>query len=104
VPEAAPTTSAVLAKLGLPRGAFRASGPPTQESSEDDLIALYAGHQRDTYDATMLADAEMGDIDPARAGRLTPAAPCHQPAGRRAGWGDPELLRALGARSAMATC
>jgi predicted HTH transcriptional regulator len=42
-------------------GAFRRIGSTDQEGSDDDLIALYAGHQRDTYDATVVADADMAD-------------------------------------------
>jgi ATP-dependent DNA helicase RecG len=97
VAEAAPTDKPLyLTKLGLPRGAFRRIGSTDQESSEDDLIALYAGHQRDTYDAAVLADADMGDIDPAALDDYRQQRRAINPLAEELGWDDAELLRALG--------
>ena len=97
VPEAAPTDKPLfLAKLGLPRGAFRRIGSTDQESSEDDLIALYAGHQRDTYDAAVLHDADMGDIDPAALDDYRQQRRAINPLAEELAWPDAELLRALG--------
>lgn len=97
VPEAAPTDKPLfLAKLGLPRGAFRRIGSTDQESSEDDLIALYAGHQRDSYDAAVLADADMGDIDPVALDDYRQQRRAINPLAEELAWGDAELLRALG--------
>jgi ATP-dependent DNA helicase RecG len=97
VPEAAPTDKPVyLAKLGLPRGAFRRIGSTDQEGSEDDLIALYAGHQRDTYDAAVLSDADMADIDPAALEDYRQQRRAINPLAEELSWSDAELLRALG--------
>ena len=64
VPEAAATDKPVyFTRLGLPRGAYRRLGPTDQEGTDDDLIALYAGHQIDTYDGAVLLDADLTDID-----------------------------------------
>ncbi len=107
VPEAAPTDKPLfLAKLGLPRGAFRRIGSTDQESSEDDLIALYAGHQRDSYDAAVLADADMGDIDPVALDDYRQQRRAINPLAEELAWGDSELLRALGCaqRDGMLTC
>ena len=97
VPEAAPTDKPLfLAKLGLPRGAYRRIGSTDQESSEDDLIALYAGHQRDTYDAAVLTDADMGDIDAAALDDYRQQRRAINSLAEELGWSDAELLRALG--------
>jgi ATP-dependent DNA helicase RecG len=97
VPEAAPTDKPLyLTKLGLPRGAFRRIGSTDQESSDDDLIALYAGHQRDTYDATVVADADMADIDPAALDDYRQQRRAINPLAEELTWTDAELLRALG--------
>lgn len=97
VPEAAPTDKPLfLTRLGLPRGAFRRIGSTDQESSEDDLIALYAGHQRDTYDATVLDDADMTDIDPAALDDYRQQRRAINPLAEELAWDDAELLRALG--------
>ncbi|ODV00450.1 MAG: hypothetical protein ABT20_15995 [Rubrivivax sp. SCN 70-15] len=97
VPEAAPTDKPLfLTRLGLPRGAFRRIGSTDQEGSEDDLIALYAGHQVETYDAAVLADADMGDIDPAALDDYRQQRRAINPLAEELTWSDVELLRALG--------
>lgn len=97
VPEAAPTDKPLyLTKLGLPRGAFRRIGSTDQACSEDDLIALYAGHQRDTYDGAVLADADMDDIDPAALDDYRQQRRAINPLAEELAWDNAELLRALG--------
>lgn len=97
VPEAPPTDKPLyLSKLGLPRGAFRRIGSTDQEGSDDDLIALYAGHQRDTYDAAVVADADMADIDPAALEDYRQQRRAINPLAEELTWSDAELLRALG--------
>lgn len=97
VPEASPTDKPLyLTKLGLPRGAFRRIGSTDQEGSDDDLIALYAGHQRDTYDAAVVADADMADIDPAALEDYRQQRRAINPLAEELAWNDAELLRALG--------
>lgn len=97
VPEAAPTEKPVfLQNLGLPRGAYRRIGSTDQEGTEDDLVALYAGHQLDTFDAAMLPDADMDDIDPAALGDYRQLRRAINPDAEELGWSDEDLLRALG--------
>ena len=65
VPELAPAEKPVFLKsLGLPRGAFRRVGSTDQEGTDDDVMAVYQGHQTDAYDAAILRDADQTDIDP----------------------------------------
>lgn len=97
VPEAAPTEKPVfLTNLGLPRGAFRRIGSTDQEGTEDDLIALYAAHQQDTYDGTVLQDADSSDIDPAAVADYREQRRRSNPDAEELTWADDELLRALG--------
>jgi ATP-dependent DNA helicase RecG len=97
VPEAAPTEKPIfLQNLGLPRGAYRRIGSTDQEGTEDDLVALYAGHQLDTFDAAVLPDADMDDIDPAALGDYRQLRRAINPDAEELGWSDDDLLRALG--------
>ncbi len=97
VPEAAPTDKPIyLTNLGLPRGAYRRIGPTDQEGTEDDLIALYAGHQVDTFDAAVLADADLQDIDPAALDDYRQQRRQINPGAEELVWSDNDLLRALG--------
>lgn len=97
VPEATATDKPVyLLNLGLPRGAYRRIGPTDQEGTEDDLIALYAGHQVDTFDAAVLPDADMQDIDPAAIEDYRQLRRQINPSAEELTWSDNDLLRALG--------
>lgn len=97
VPEAAPSEKPIyLQNLGLPRGAFRRVGPTDQEGTEDDLVALYGGHQLDTLDAAVLADADMGDIDPAALDDYRQLRRAVNPDAEELGWSNDDLLRSLG--------
>lgn len=97
VPEAAPTEKPIfLQNLGLPRGAYRRIGSTDQEGTEDDLVALYAGHQLDTFDAAVLPDADMEDIDPAALGDYRQLRRAINPDAEELSWSDEDLLRALG--------
>ncbi len=97
VPEAAPTEKPIfIENLGLPRGAFRRVGPTDQEGTEDDLVALYAGHQLDTFDAAVLPDADMDDIDPAALDDYRQQRRAINPDAEELAWSSDDLLRALG--------
>jgi ATP-dependent DNA helicase RecG len=97
VPEAAPTEKPIyLTSLGLPRGAFRRVGSTDQEGSEDDLIALYTGHQVDTYDGAILHDVDLSDIDPAALDDYRQQRRQINPDAEELSWSDEDLLRALG--------
>ena len=97
VPEAAPTEKPIfLQNLGLPRGAFRRVGPTDQEGTEDDLVALYAGHQIDTFDAALLPDADMSDIDPGAIDDYRQLRRAINPDAEELAWSNDDLLRSLG--------
>ena len=97
VPEAAPTEKPIfLQNLGLPRGAYRRVGPTDQEGTEDDLVALYAGHQLDTFDAAVLPDADMSDIDTAAIDDYKQQRRAINPDAEELAWSDDDLLRSLG--------
>lgn len=97
VPEAAPTEKPIyIQNLGLPRGAYRRVGPTDQEGTEDDLVALYAGHQIDTFDAALIPDADLSDIDPAAIGDYRQQRRAINPDAEELAWSDDDLLRSLG--------
>lgn len=97
VPESAPTEKPIfIQNLGLPRGAYRRIGPTDQEGTEDDLVALYAGHQIDTFDAALLPDADMGDIDPAAIDDYRQQRRGINPDAEELTWSNDDLLLALG--------
>jgi ATP-dependent DNA helicase RecG len=98
VPELAPTEKPLsLNRLGLPRGAFRRVGSTTQEGTDDDLIALYQGHQIDSYDGTPLKEASLADLDPEAIRAYRELRALANPVAEELAWNDTELLRALGA-------
>lgn len=97
VPEAAPTDKPIyLSNLGLPRGAYRRVGPTDQEGSEDDLIALYSGHQMEAFDGAVLPDADMDDIDPAALNDYRQLRRQINPDAEELSWESDDLLRSLG--------
>ena len=96
IPEAAPTDKPVyLRRLGLPRGAFRRLGPTDHEGTEDDLISLYAGHQKETYDTAVIDDATMADIDPAAITEYRTHRARLSPRAEELNWSDDDLLLAF---------
>lgn len=96
ISEAPPTDKPVyMTRFGLPRGAFRRVGPTDQEGTEDDLIALYSGHQADTYDGAVLADADLSDIDPQAIDEYRQMRRQINPDAEELTWAGPDLLRAL---------
>lgn len=97
VSESSPTEKPIyITSLGLPRGAFRRVGPTDQEGTDDDLIALYSGHQVDTYDAAIISDADMTDIDPNAINDYRQMRHRTNPDAEELNWSNEDLLRALG--------
>lgn len=97
VPEAPAGDKPVyLSHLGLPRGAYRRVGSTDQEDTEDDLIALYAGHQTDSYDSTVPSDAERDDIDAEALRDYRRQRAQAKPDADELAWTDDDLLLALG--------
>lgn len=98
VPELAPTEKPLyLRNLGLPRGAFRRVGSTDQEGTDEDLIALYQGHQVDAYDGTALNDSDVTDFDPEAIRAYRDLRALANPVAEELTWTDADLLRALGA-------
>lgn len=98
VPELAPTDKPLFLKaLGLPRGAFRRVGSTDQEGTEDDVAALYQGHEADTYDSGVVRDADLSDIDPDALRLYRELRRAVNPLAEEITWPDSDLLRSLGA-------
>lgn len=98
IPELAPAEKPLfLRALGLPRGAFRRVGSTDQEGTDDDVMALYQGHQADSYDAAVLRDADISDIDPEAIRAYRELRRAANPVAEELAWADNDLLRALGA-------
>ena len=65
VSESAPGTKLIyLERYGLPRGAFIRVGATDQRCTEEDLAILLGERAPESYDKTIVADANMDDIDP----------------------------------------
>jgi ATP-dependent DNA helicase RecG len=86
-----------LTALGLPRGAFRRVGSTDQHGTEDDLIALYQGHDVETYDGTVVRDGDLSDLDPEAIRVYRELRKEANPVAEELTWADPEMLRALNA-------
>ena len=98
IPELAPTEKPLFLKsLGLPRGAFRRVGSTDQEGTDDDLIALYQGHQGDSYDGSVIRDGDLRDIDADAVRAYRELRAVANPVAEELTWTDPDLLKALGA-------
>ncbi len=98
IPELAPTEKPLFLKsLGLPRGAFRRVGSTDQEGTDDDLIALYQGHQGDSYDGSAIRDGDLRDIDADAVRAYRELRAIANPVAEELTWTDPDLLKALGA-------
>lgn len=97
IPESAATDKPVyLTKRGLPGGAFRRLGPTDHACSEDDLIVLYAGHQTETHDASIIADGDSSDFDTAAIDEYRKMRKTVNPTAEELTWSDEDLLRAFG--------
>ena len=98
VPELSPTEKPLyLSSLGLPRGAFRRVGATDQEGSEDDLIVLYQDHATETYDRSIVRDADLNDIDPEAIRVYREMRRAAYADAEELTWTDEDLLRSLSA-------
>jgi len=98
VPELSPTDKPLfIEKLGLPRGAFRRIGSTDQHGTEDDLVALYQGHDAEGYDGTVIADSDWSDVDPEAVRVYRELRSSANPDAEELAWNDEDLLRALSA-------
>jgi ATP-dependent DNA helicase RecG len=98
VPEAGAGDKPVYFKSrGLPRGALRRIGSTDQECTEEDLLVLYQGRQGESFDATLMADAGMDDLDSEAVADYRRDLAAYNPTAEVLRWPDEELLQALGA-------
>jgi len=98
VPEAAPQDKPVYFKAtGLPKGALRRIGSTDQRCTEDDLEMLYQSRQRESFDAGLVADADMDDLDDNAMADYRQARAEANPDAEELRWTDAELLQALNA-------
>ena len=98
VPEAAPQAKPIYFKsTGLPRGTFRRIGSTDQRCTEDDLEALYASRQHESFDAGLVAGAELDDLDEKVIADYRAARAEANPDAEELRWADLELLQALNA-------
>ena len=82
---------------GCPVAPIAGVGSTDQEGSEDDLVALYAVHQIETFDGAVLPDTDLSDIDPAAVQEYRRLRERANPSAEDLAWSDEELLRALSA-------
>ncbi|VCU68361.1 Divergent AAA domain protein [Pigmentiphaga humi] len=96
VPEAMPQDKPVYFKsTGLPRGAFRRIGSSDQRCTEDDLTIFYQSRQQESFDAGLVPDAELDDLDEAAIADYRQARAEANPDAEELRWTDTELLQAL---------
>ncbi|MDO5624775.1 MAG: ATP-binding protein [Pseudomonadota bacterium] len=98
VPEAPSQNKPVYFKsTGLPKGAWRRVGSTDQRCTEDDLEALYASRQHESFDAGLVADATLDDLDEEVIADYRQARAEANPDAEELRWPDLDLLRALNA-------
>ena len=96
VPEAQPAQKPIYFKdMGLPSGAYRRIGSTDQRCSDDDLFMLYGGRQSESYDATILPQSDMTDLDPEAIEDYRKARAEYNPDAEELDWSDEDLLKAL---------
>jgi ATP-dependent DNA helicase RecG len=96
VPEAAPGEKPLyFANRSLPGAAFRRQGSADVQCTEDDLVVFYQDRRGDTYDATVIRDADLSAIDPAAIADYRRLRSEINPGAEELKWNDEELLNAL---------
>lgn len=96
VPEAQPQEKPVFFQSkGLPRGAFRRIGSTDQKCTEDDLAIMYQTRGSETFDASIVTDADMDDIDVEALHDYRDARKEVNPDAEELRWSDHDLLQAL---------
>ncbi len=96
VPEAAPGEKPLyFANRPLPGAAFRRQGSSDVQCTEDDLVVFYQDRRGDTYDATVIRDADLSAIDSAAIADYRRLRSEINPGAEELKWNDEELLNAL---------
>jgi len=96
VPEAEPQHKPIyFRKTGLPKGAYRRIGSTDQRCTEDDIASFYNARASDSFDASLVHDAELTDFDEAAIADYRKARAETNPDAEELRWTDIELLQAI---------
>jgi len=96
VPEAQPAEKPIyLESKGLDRGAYRRIGSSDQQCSDGDLQEIYQERSGETYDASIVSDADFDDIDSEAVEDYRKTREQVNPEAEELNWNDEKLLRAL---------
>lgn len=97
VPEANPGSKPIFFKnQGLPQGAFRRVGSCDVKCTEDDLLILYENRNIESFDYTVLSDADFEDLDPMAVAEYRKEREAIHPNAEELRWSDEELLQSIG--------
>ena len=97
VPEAQPSDKPVFfQRKGLPSGAYRRIGTSDQRCTDDDLQVFYQGRSSESFDYSIIPDADLRDIDPEAIVEYRRIRAETNPDAEELQWGDEDLLQALG--------
>lgn len=83
-------------KQGLPKGALRRIGSTDQHCTDDDLVLLYRGRDRESYDQSIVFDATPDDLSADAIKDYRQSRAETTPDAEELRWSDEDLLRALG--------
>ncbi|WP_027369396.1 ATP-binding protein [Desulfovermiculus halophilus] len=98
VPEVDPASRPIyFANKPLPRSAWRRGPSGDYRCNQDDLAELYQGRSSQSFDATIVSDASLDDIDPDAIEYYRDARRAVNPTAEELSFSDDELLEALGA-------
>lgn len=100
IPEAQPHEKPVyIISKGLPKGAFRRIGSSDQHCTDDDLQVLYNHRQHQTFDETVVSDADLDDLDPGAIAEYRRSRAESNPTAPELSYGADDLLLSLFAAS-----
>ena len=96
IPEAEPAEKPIyFQNRPLPAGAFRRIGSADVRCTDDDLAVFYQERRGESFDSTMLRDADLTALDPAAIAEYRRLRAESNPAAEELRWNDEELLHAL---------
>ena len=96
VPEASPSDKPIyFQNRSLPAGAFRRIGSADVHCTEDDLQVFYEDRRGESYDSTVIRDADLSALDPAALAEYRRLRAEANPTAEELKWPDEELLHSL---------
>lgn len=97
VPEAQPSEKPIFFKnVGLPKGAYRRVGSSDIRCTDDDLLIFYQNRSVETFDETVVTDADIDDFDSSAIEEYRREYAKSNPDAEVLQFSDEDLLRALG--------